>query len=139
MLRNLSRIKLRYAGIQSKLEGIDEGGCLFLCLCTIIEEVTGLPCDIIGILQESMAKGWVKKDYTVADSLALLNEYTGKKFRRVEVATLPAEIKDNEFSIEKWFNPRTGFTHFKRRFVDTLASSVTVKEGFIKEYYIYSY
>ena len=108
-------------------------------MCTIIEEVTGLPCDIIGILQESLSKGWVQKDYTVADSLALLNQYTGKKFRRVEVSTLPSEIKDNEFSIEKWFNPRTGYTHFKRRFVDTLTSSVTVKEGFIKEYYIYSF
>ena len=136
---NLSRIKSRYAGIQSKFKGLDESGCLFLCLCTIIEEVTGFPCDIIGILQESLSKGWVQKDYNVADSLALLNEYTGKKFRRVEVTKLPAEIKDNEFSIEKWYNPRTSKIHFKRRFVDTLTSSVTVKEGFIKEYYIYSY
>ena len=136
---NLSRIKSRYNGIQNKLEGMDETGCLFLCLCTIIEEVTGFPCDIIGILQESLAKGWLKKDFTVSDSLALLQEYTGKKFRRVEVSTLPTEIKDNEFSIEHWFNPNTGYEHFKRRFVDTLTTSVTVKQGYIKEYYIYSY
>lgn len=136
---NLSRIKSRYAGIQSKLEGMDKTGCLFLCICTIIEEVTGLPCDIIGILQESMAKGWLDKDFTVKNSPAILHEYTGKKFRRVEVSTLPSVIKDNEFSIEHWVNPNTGKEHFKRRFVDTLTSSVTVKEGYIKEYYIYSY
>ena len=136
---NFSKLKSRYSGIQTKLLKIGSDGCLFLCLCSIIEEVTGFPCDIIGILQESLAKGWLKKDFTVSDSLALLQEYTGKKFRRVEVSTLPTEIKDNEFSIEHWFNPNTGYEHFKRRFVDTLTTSVTVKEGVIAEYYIYSY
>lgn len=136
---NISQLKSRYTGIQTKLEKISSDGCLFLCLCSIIEEVTGLPCDIIGIVQESMAKKWLEKDFSVADSLSLLNEYTGKRFRRVEVTKLPEIIRDNEFTIEKWFNPRTGFTHFKRRFADTLSSSVTAKEGYIKEYYIYSY
>ncbi len=58
-------------------------------------------------------------------------------FKRIETPTLPSVINDNQFTIEKWFNPRTKFTHFKRRFVDTLQSSVTVKEGKVIEYYIY--
>ena len=136
---NLSQLKTRYSGIQTKLEKIGESGCLFLVLCTIIEEVTNKPADLIGIIQESMAKGWLTKEFEVKDSLSLLAAFTNKKWKRTEVSKLPDAIKDNEFTVEKWFNLRTKFTHFKRRFTDTLVSSVTVKEGFIKEYYIYSY
>lgn len=136
---DLSKIKSRYSGVQTRLKNISDYGCLFLALCTIIEEVTGKEADIIGIIQLSRQKGWLSADYTVEDSIAILNEYTGKSFKREIFETLPDTIKDNEFTIEKWFNPRTGYTHFKRRFVDTLLSSVTVKEGRIKEYYIYSY
>ena len=136
---NLSQLKSRYIGIQSKLKSIGTDGCLFLCLCSIIEEVTGKPADIIGIVQESVARGWLADDYTVNNSLALLDAFTEKTWKRRAAAKLPDVIKDNEFTIEKWHNPRTGFTHFKRRFVDTLVSSVTVREGKIREYYIYYY
>ena len=136
---NLSQIKERYEGIQTKLNAIDSDGCLFLCLCSIIEEVTDKPADIIGIVQESTAKGWIGKEFYIKDSCAILSHFTGKKFKRERVLVLPTFTEKNEFSIEKWFTSRTGFTHFRRRFVDTLASSVTVNEGRIYEYYIYSY
>lgn len=136
---NLLDIKLRYKGIQSKLSSIDDYGCLFLCLCSIIEEVTGTTADVFSIIQESMTKGWLKTDYTCADSISILKRFTGKRFSRTVAQTLPLVLKENQFTVEKWYNPRTGYTHFKRRFVDTLSSSVTVKEGYIKEYYIYSY
>lgn len=143
---DLSKIKSRYSGVQTRLKNISDYGCLFLALCTIIEEVTGKEADIIGIIQLSRQKGWLSADYTVEDSIAILNEYTGKSFKREIFGTLPAVIKDNEFTIEKWYNERINekgetvkYTHFKRRFVDTLLSSVTVKDGRIKEYYIYSY
>lgn len=135
----LTEIKKRYAGVQNYIENIGSGGCLFLDLCMIIEEVTEKPADIIGIVQKSLAKGWLTKDFEVKDSLNLLDEFTGKRWKRTVVSKLPAQIKDNEFTIEKWYNPRTQFTHFKRRFVDTLVASITVKEGYIKEYYIYYY
>ncbi len=134
---NLSQIKSRYSGIQTKMKCIYDGGCLFFCLCTIIEEVTNMPCDICGLIQESTARGWLAPDFTVNDSLAILNCATGRVFKRIESPTLPPVVADNQFTIEKWYNPRTKFTHFKRRFVDTLQSSVTVKEGKIIEYYIY--
>lgn len=108
-------------------------------MCTIIEEITGKPADILMIIQESMAEGWLESDYTCKDSLAILERVTGRKFSRKIVTKLPDVINDNEFTIEKWHNSKTGYTHFKRRFVDSLKSSVTVKEGRIKEYYIYSY
>lgn len=135
---NLSKIKSRYIGIQTKLKNIGDGGCLFLCLCSIIEEFTNKPIDLLTVIQQSMAKKWITDDYEVKDALELLKAFTGKKWYRREVTKLPL-IKKNEFSIEKWFNERTGFTHFRRRFVDTLVSSVTVKEGVLQEYYIYWY
>ena len=134
---NRTVIQARYQGVQTYMDHISSSGCLFLALCTIIEEFTGYPADVIGIIQESMAKGWLAKDFTVKDSLSLLKAFTGRTWFRKEVKKLPDTIQDNEFTIEKWFNPRTRFTHFKRRFVDTLVSSTTVKEGSIQEYYIY--
>lgn len=136
---NLTQLASRYKGIQTKLKYISSDGCLFLCLCSIIEEITGQPADIINIVQVSMAKKWLDEEFTVLDSLALLKEFTGKTFRRLEVKKLPDVIKDNEFSIEVWQMPGSKGKHFKRRFVDTLIDSQTVKYGNIIEYYIYSY
>ena len=136
---NLTQLASRYKGVQTKLKYISSDGCLFLCLCSIIEEITGQPADIINIVQESMAKKWLDNEFTVLDSLALLREFTGKTFRRLEVKKLPDVIKDNEFSIEVWQMPGSKGKHFKRRFVDTLIDSQTVKYGNIIEYYIYSY
>lgn len=143
----LAQIETRYKGIQTKLKYINDYGCLFLCLCTIIEEVTGEPADIIGIIQ------WAKNtkvagtnkfvlgdDFTVNDTLALLNHFTGKTFKRKEVKDRPSVVKDNEFTIEIWKKtPDAKEMHFKRRFVDTLINSQTVKNGLITGYYIYYY
>lgn len=95
--------------------------------------------DLIGLVQEAKSKRWLDEDYTVKDSIALLNSATGKRFTRKIVNRLPTEIKENDFTIEKWVNPSTGGNHFKRRFVDTLLDSMTVKIGYIESYYIYSY
>lgn len=136
---NYSCLKSRYNGIQSKLKRIGDSGCLFLTLCTIIEEVNDKEADLIGIIQESMAKGWLTETYTVKNSPALLNAFTGKTWSRREVKELPIVVNDNEFTIEKWVNPKTGGNHFRRRFVDTYTDSNTVKIGKIECYYIYSY
>lgn len=135
----LDEIKKRYCGVQDYMAHIKDGGCLFLCLCTIIEEVTGIHADVIGIITKSIQNGWISGDYTVNDSLAILNAFTGKKFKRIEVKKLPDEIKEKQFTIEKWYNEKTGFNHFRRRFVDTLLNSQTVKKGKFECYYIYSY
>lgn len=132
-------LKERYYGIQDMFRHINTDGCLFLSLCSIIEEVTEKPADVIGIIQTSMKKGWLAEDYEVKDSLAILGEFTGKKWVRREVKELPIVIESWEFTIEVWQKPNSVGKHFKRRFVDTIFNSATVKMGKIKEYYIYSY
>ena len=72
----LEKIKERYDGVQTLLKKIDSDGCLFLSLCTIIEEVTGAPADIPGIVQVARKRGWLSNDYTVNYSLSLLNCFT---------------------------------------------------------------
>jgi hypothetical protein len=91
----LTQIKERYTGIQTKLKTIDTDGCLFLCLCSIIEEVTNAPADIIGIIQLSKKRGWLSDEFTVNDSLELLRAFTGKIWKRTEPKKLPEIIKDN--------------------------------------------
>ena len=135
----LEQVRKRYGGIQSMMRNIGDYGCLFLSLCSIIEEVTGSPADIIGIIQKSSANGWLADDFTVNDSLSLLGEFTGKSWRRAVVTSLPKAVAENEFTVEKWYNPRTRGNHFRRRFVDTLRDSQTVRTGSLESYYVYSY
>ncbi|MBO7715806.1 MAG: hypothetical protein J6S85_19745 [Methanobrevibacter sp.] len=132
-------IKIRYNGIQTLLKHISDGGCLFLSLVSIIEEVTGQVADVFDIIQISMKSKWLTPEFEVNNSIAILETFTDKIWSRIELPALPSEIRENEFTIEKWYNPKTKFTHFRRRFVDTLISSKTVAEGYLKEYYIYSY
>ena len=136
---NVSKLKSRYSGIQTRLKEIGNYGCLFLSICSIIEEFTGKEADIIGIVQESMARGWLERDFTVSSSIEILTAFTGKRWSRRIVQKLPDTIADNEYTVEKWLNPNTNGNHFRRRFVDTLIDSKTVKIGRIVAYYIYSY
>lgn len=138
-MANYNVLRQRYDGIQTKMKQISDYGCLFLSLCSIIEEVTGKPADIIGFIQKCLSEKWIKDDYTVNDSIAILNFFTEKKWKRIEVKELPIVINDNEFTVEKWYNPATKGNHFKRRFVDTVTNSNTCRIGGIECYYIYSY
>lgn len=138
-MANYNVLRQRYDGIQTKMKQISDYGCLFLSLCSIIEEVTGKPADIIGFIQKCLSEKWIKDDYTVNDSIAILNFFTEKKWKRIEGKALPIVINDNEFTVEKWYNPKTKGNHFKRRFVDTVTNSNTCRIGGIECYYIYSY
>ena len=133
----LDDIKKRYDGIQSRMKKLGSDGCYFLCLCEIIEEVNGREVDLLKLVRECQDFGWIKDDYTVMNPTAILAYYTGHYYSMARVNIVPTVVHDNEFTIEKWYNPRTGYTHFKRRFVDTLKDSVTVKEGSVVEYYFF--
>ena len=89
---NYDELKARYYGIQDMLKYINTDGCFFLSLCSIIEEVTGKPVDLIGIVQKSKKEGWLTEDYEVKDSLALLGEFTGKRWTRREESEIPSVI-----------------------------------------------
>lgn len=131
-------VKDRYTGIQDLFKVVGSDGCLFLSLCSIIEEVNEQPVDIIDVLKTSIDNKWVDEKMYVLDSLALLGHWTNKKWARKEVASLGI-IRDNDYTIAKWYNSRTGFTHFRRRGWDTVVNSQTVKQGKLKGYYIYTY
>lgn len=130
--------KERYDGIQTVFEKAAESGCLFLSLLSTAEEYTGLPVDFIVAYRKCIDLGLIEKDFFCNDQEKILYELTGAKWKKTVLKELPSSVPENIYTVEKWYNDRTGFTHFRRRGFDTLESSVTVKEGYIKEYYCYS-
>lgn len=130
-------VKERYEGIQTVFEKAGESGCLFLSLLSIAEEYTGLPVDFIVAYRKCIELGLIDKDFFCNDQEKILYELTGAKWEKTVVKELDP-LPENMFPVEKWYNPRTGFTHFRQRSFDTLESSVTVRDGYIKEYYCYS-
>lgn len=131
--------KDRYTGIQTLLGNCANGGCLFLCLCSIAEELTGHPVDLIDIIHKSLANKWITEQFYINDSLAILNHLTGKQWIRYTAGALPATIPVNDYTVAIYYNARTGFNHYRRRGYDTLTNSITVKEGTLVGYYIYSW
>lgn len=129
-------IERRYAGVQTFLQE----GCLFLSLCSIAEEFNGRAVDILEAVAVAKENKWIlpSNDLTVDGQCKLLQYLTHIEWVRTERDVLRTEL-DNEYTVEKWYNSRTGFTHFKRRYVDTLVSSNTVKVGKLMEYYVYSH
>lgn len=132
-------VRDRYEGIQTVLRKCGESGCLFLSILSIAEEVTGVSFDLINTTHICLQKKWITNDFECLDSLAILNYLTGKTWIRREVTRLTRDVAYNEYTIANYFNPRTGIIHRRRRGYDTLKASVTVREGYIKSYYVYSW
>lgn len=132
-------VKERYTGIQTILGNCYEGGCLFLCLCSIAEEQTKKHVDLIDVIRTSLLRNWLTPQFYVNDSLAILNYLTGKIWSRHTVNALPPIMDTAEYSVMIYYNKRTGYHHYRRRGYDTLVSSTTVKEGIVEGYYIYSW
>lgn len=125
-----------YNGLQSLFNNTD--ACHFLVLCTIIHECTGHSVNVFRLITHCVLKGWITESFYVNDALAILEYATGRSWSVRYVGILPSVVQANEFTEEQWFNPRTGFEHFKRRYLDTLLYSTTIKEGYIKQYRIYT-
>lgn len=132
-------VRNRYEGIQTVLRKCGESGCLFLSILSIAEEVAGVSFDLINTIHICLQKRWITSDFECLDSLAILNYLTGKIWIRREVPELLAPVRDNEYTVANYYNPRTGIIHRRRRPYDTLKASVTVRDGYIKSYYIYSW
>lgn len=131
--------KQRYLGIQSIFGIANQYACLFLCLLSIAEEQTGHEVDFIEAYRNSISKGLIKPDFYVNDALGILKMLTKKGWTFTRLMKLPSQVPEKMYTVEKWYNPRTGYTHFKRRGYDTLDASVTVKEGSLIEYYTYTW
>lgn len=132
-------VKSRYRGIQSVLLNCGNEGCLFLSLMSIAEEVSQKPIDLIDAINILFGAKCIKPNFYVLDSLEMLKILTGKTWHRRVVKKLPDTILDNQFTIAHWYNEKTGLNHFRRRCFDTLWDSKTVKNGEIKQYYLYWY
>lgn len=132
-------VRQRYEGLQTICKELNESGCLFLSVLSIAEEATGKEIDLINAIRISQSKGWLSYDFEVKDSLAILRHFTHHEWTRSEkLKKLPATIKDNEYTVAIYYNKNTSFTHFRRRGFDTLTNSVTVRDGVIIGYYIFT-
>lgn len=129
----IEQVKNKWSGIQTCWKE----GCYFFTLLTILDEL-GIQYDMHAITRFAIDNNYIKADGYVLEPLLFLKVATGKRFTMKVVQTLPDNIADNQFTIEKWYNAATGYTHFKRRFVDTLIDSLTVKNGKLSCYYIFT-
>lgn len=129
--------KQRYSGLQTLFGVAHDTSCLFLCMLSIAEEQTGHDIDFITAYQACLKAKAIDEQFYCTNQERILDTLTGKKWTKQTVSKLPDKVPDRMYTVEKWYNPRTNFTHFKRRAFDTLKSSVTVKEGKLIEYYIY--
>lgn len=128
----------RYSGIQDVMKMVGSDGCHFLTLCSIAEEYLNKPIDLIGLIRHCQSKRWITNDFWVKnDGTPILNYLTNKKWTRKEVDKLPV-IRDNDYTEAIYYNPNTGFHHYRRRGIDTLSYSITVRDGYIEKYYIYT-
>lgn len=132
-----SSIIRRYEGVQTFLTE----GCLFLSLMSIAEQVANEHIDILSAIQYAKTEGWIdaNNDMTEASQCALLGFLTGKVWHREVFTTLPNPVPEKMYTVEHWINFDTGFTHFRRRFVDTVTKSITVAVGTLDCYYAYIY
>lgn len=131
-------LKERYYGLQTILGKCGSEGCHFLTLCSIIEEVNNEPLDLIEAIRVAQSKGWFDTNFYGKAADLFLNHFTGKKWSRKKVDVLPV-IKGNEYTEAVYYNSDTGYFHYRRRGFDTIVDSVTVRDGIIVEYYIWSY
>ena len=131
--------KQRYSGLQTLFGAAYSTSCLFLCMLSIAEEQTGHDIDFITAYQSCLKAKAIDEQFYCVNQELILELLTGKKWTKKIMPKLPDKVPDKMYTVEKWYNPRTNFTHFKRRAFDTLKASVTVREGMLVEYYTYTW
>lgn len=147
---NANALREKYIGLQTKLKKSAEEiklfgdyACFYLCLCSIAEEYNESHhnrqrVDILADYIFCRSKGWIGDEFFVKDSPAILNYLTGAKWAREVAEKLPATVPDNMYTVERWYNPKTRYTHFRRRWGDTLVDSNTVRNGKLTNYYLFT-
>lgn len=133
-------VRDRYEHIQTILEQNAKAGCLFLSLLSIAEEMTGHSIDMIDAIRDAQEQGWLGKDFTCNNQLAMLKRWTKKTWTRMVV---PLElfdaraVKENEYTVARYVRGET--THFRRRGYDVYANSLAVKTGYCESIYVYAW
>ena len=147
----MSGIKEKYAGLQSAakkdaalLACMGDYACLFLCMCSIADEYNrahhnGRTVDVVALALRCHAAGYIDGEWTVKNQCAVLELATGVRWKKAIAPALPDPVPEEMYTVEKWYNKRTGYTHFRRRGYDTVENSVTVRDGARECYYTYSW
>lgn len=138
-------IEERYSGIQDIADTFHHNACHFICLLSIAEEELrdsgqqNAMIDLIDAIKISQSKGWFSPEfYGKETQLKLLEHYTGKHWTRRKETKLPFVIKPYEYTEVNYYNPKTKLEHFRRRRFDPKFESITVRDGYIRYYYIYT-
>ena len=108
-------------------------------MLSIAEEQTGHDIDFITAYNACLKVRAIDEQFYCVNQELILEVLTGKKWTKKIMPKLPDKVPDKMYTVEKWYNPRTNFTHFKRRAFDTLKTSTTVREGILVEYYTYTW
>lgn len=111
--------------------------CFFLSLLSIAEEVTGRQVDLLDATRHCRGKGWIDEEFTVLYDCKILSWLTGKKVAK-DVADRLSVVKGNQYTIEKWLAKDGKSNHFRRRYFDVYEGSVTVRDGTLMCYYVYT-
>lgn len=138
-------MKSRYDGIQNYIMHADES-CFFLSLLSVAEEererrrMSPVKVDFIDAVRTCMDRGWLKNDFTVIDDCRILGWLTGCKVTK-EVCDHCYALRGCQYSIAKYGRSVNNelHTHFRRRYFDVYTNSVTVKEGTLMCYYVYTF
>lgn len=140
MTEKQKNIKARYEGMQNALTECGLNGCFFLALVSIAEESTQKKIDLLDAIAKAKQADLIKDDFFVNDSAGVLSLLTGKQWRRIIVKPneLKEPIAENVYTVEKWVSGTTGYTHFRRRYVDTVKNSQTVRNGKLACYYTFT-
>ena len=138
-------MKSRYEGIQNYIMHADES-CFFLSLLSVAEEererrgLSPVKVDFLDAVRVCMDRGWLKNDFTVLDDCAILKYLVGVKCTK-EVRDHCYALRGCQYSVAK-YGRKVGDgmrTHFRRRYFDVYTDSVTVKEGALMCYYVYTF
>ena len=147
---NANKLREKYIGLQTKMlksandiKQFGDYSCLFLCLCSIAEEYneshhSRYRVDILADYLACRSKGYIGDEFFVKDSTAVLEYLTGQKWKREIVEKLPEPVSDNVYTVERWYNQKTRYTHFRRQWGDTLVDSNTVRNGELTNYYLFT-
>lgn len=122
-----------YIGKQTLMKNLGDNGCYIL---SILESIgiqnTDAQLDLIKVL---INDGFLSKECFVQDNNKLAARL-GCTYKYTKI-----KPSDEKVYIKEYFNERTGFTHFvlcvDGKDFDTLDSSVTVKEGYVRSYRIF--
>ena len=111
--------------------------CFFLSLLSIAEEATEKKVDLLDAARYCKEKGWIDDEFTVLYDCKILSWLTGKKVTKSAVDKLGI-VKGNQYTIEKWLAKDGRGNHFRRRYFDVYNGSVTVRDGTLMCYYLYT-